>query len=605
LRSRSEGERGRNENGWGSDLVVHIAPVASRWDAVAPVPFLPDAAAKAGVWVEAVATEDGDEVRWDITVTNGGDGVVTSIGLLVVAGLPIDQDSALHLPDRSGAVVDRPWEALAGGTHVLAYPVPASMQFAAFTAAGLTTAVHVEDPTMAYKHLVIDGAQRGLGVRLFPFVEPGQSWRAPTVVQQVTDGGWHAVADRYRRWFRSWAVAPDVSPQVRRFPIIDLDVVRARPIADPYITDVVEDMASGSYRASAARLADLRARGYDGVELGGWFGDGHDTTYPDYEPGPLMGTAEDLADLCAVVKDQGGLLALYLNARVANITNPTYLAHPEWAVRTMDGGPHIEHYGGEAFHTLCPAAPGWQEHLAGVVDTCMRVWHADAVQLDQVGAAPSMLCFDPSHGHTTPATAWAEGYEVMLRRLREVVRAAHPEGWLWVEGAWDGAAQFTDLAQGAFWPAMHATRAWPLLYRYTLPEHPVFGDARMGGVPFWCPTDVRRARVLFDALGDFFVGAAFGGDRGVRATGGDAYWFAADATVVVTVAADPRSTSGAVSVELDPAVIPVVAGAHLAGRAVVAAIDVDIVAQGDRICLSISVPPGEVDAVVLPSEGAE
>jgi hypothetical protein len=37
----------------------------------------------------------------------------------------------------------------------------------------------------------------------------------------------------------------------------------------------------------------------------------------------------------------------------------------------------------------------------------------------------------------------------------------------------------------------------------------------------------------------------------------------------------------------------------------VAAIDVDIVAQGNRICLSIPVPPGEVDAVVLPSEGAE
>ncbi len=63
-----------------------------------------------------------------------------------------------------------------------------------------------------------------------------------------------------------------------------------------------------------------------------------------------------------------------------------------------------------------------------------------------------MLCFDPSHGHRTPATAWAEGHAAFTGRL-EAMLDSRPEFIAWIKGApGRRAGQYVDLSQGGFWP---------------------------------------------------------------------------------------------------------------------------------------------------------
>ena len=50
-----------------------------------------------------------------------------------------------------------------------------------------------------------------------------------------------------------------------------------------------------------------------------------------------------------------------------------------------------------------------------------------------------------------------------------------PEFIAWIEGAWEGAGQYVDLSQGGFWPDLPGAEYFPQMYRYTLPEHPLFG----------------------------------------------------------------------------------------------------------------------------------
>jgi hypothetical protein len=53
-----------------------------------------------------------------------------------------------------------------------------------------------------------------------------------------------------------------------------------------------------------------------------------------------------------------------------------------------------------------------------------------------------------------------------------------------------------DLTQGGFWPFHPAAQVYPALYHYTFPHHPFFGDAILGGVPFWCGGFANPAVVL-------------------------------------------------------------------------------------------------------------
>jgi hypothetical protein len=568
------------------------------------------------------------EVTWSIELVNGARGTVVGVIGPALAGIRDIADGSLYFPDRPGQRLADPWRALSANTLRMEYPVPASMQYVVYAGPDSGTAspsgvrgvaYHVFDREMVYKQLVFGGPDREISVIQYPFVPSGGHWRSPPIVWQALRRDWHEAADRYRGWFRSWAVRTTISAQVRAFPILAGTVVRARPVEDSALHDVVKEQEVGTYAASLEQMRQLKQRGYEGTEFIGWFGKGHDTTYPEFVPAPDMGGIEGLKNAVAGIHKMGLLALFYLNARVANYHSPTLQAHPEWEVQLANGQRTREHYGAENFVVLCPAVSGWQEHMRQQILRVERNYRGDGVQLDQIGAAWSFLCFNPAHGHRTPATAWAEGYSKMLRDSQKEARKINPQFWTWIEGAWEGAGQYVDLSSAGFWQRTPGSVYFPQLYRYTLPEHPMFGDPQMGGVPFWCPTDIQRAKKINDAVGSIFWDGRFMDDIGLSAPqGAEVHWFRQGPRVVLTVKIKLRDAESLdigsgrerpdVTQRLGSATA-ITVGLNLsdlgrktpprAARALAADAPVSVRIENHRLIIPVQVPAGQVEAVLL------
>jgi hypothetical protein len=291
------------------------------------------------------------------------------------------------------------------------------------------------------------------------------------------------------------------------------------------------------------------------------------------------------------------LAVYYLNARLLNVTSKTYRSHPEWAALTQDG-PRREQISTEVFHVACPASPGYQRRLENEVLRVAGRYGGDGVQLDQIGAAWSVLCFDKSHGHRTPAMPWAEGHTRLLKQVRSAMRKAKSDFFCWVEGAWEGASQYVDLSQGGFWPDHPGSEPFPEMCRYTLPEHPQFGDARIGGVPYWCPSDIPRARRINAEASAFFWDGEFRDTLGLSIDNdGEAHWFTKGSRVLVTLF-NPHDGPREFTVRLQTAQINR-SVQHRTAKALASGVEAATSLDAGSIRLSVKVPPRQVEAVVL------
>jgi hypothetical protein len=538
------------------------------------------------------------EVEWRITVENHAPGTVVGVIGPALRGIADQPGGMLYMPNRPGQRMADPWRALAGNVARLAYPVPASMQFVTYAGAAGGVAYHVCDERMVYKELLFGGPDREMSVVQYPFVTPGGRWESPAILWQALRGDWHEAADRYRAWFHTWAAPPQVSPQVRAFPVMGGTVILARPQDDANLHDVMKTQEVGTYAAALVEIKKLKEYGFQGTHLVGWFGQGHDTTYPDYPPSLDMGGPDGLKALVASMHGMGMIATFYLNARLANVASPTLLDHLDWQAKLPNGAIYRDRIGNQSFTLLCPGSRGFQQHLIGEVLKVARDYHGDGVQLDQVGAAGSVLCFDRSHGHTTPATAWAEGYMRMLRDIRKASREVNPRFWTWIEGAWEGAGQFVDASQGGFWADLPGVETFPRLYRYTMPEHIMFGDARMGDIPYWCPTDIHRAMRINAAAGEVFRQGRFMDDVGLTVTpAAEVHWFRDRSRAVLTVVGAGQ-TEQTYALRVDLSALGQTT-APKSAKMLAADKPAPVRIEDGALVAEVTVPPGQVEAVLI------
>ncbi len=547
--------------------------------------------------VTATPNQETREIVWKITLWNHTKGTVVGLTVPPMLGIENLPDGSLYFPDRPGQMLKDPWDKLASASFQLGYPVPASMQYLIYAGLNDGVAFDVLDKSMSYKVFEFGGPDREFAATLYPFIPPGHKWVSPDILWQDLRGDWHVAARRYRAWYDSWAKTPQISSEVRKDPVMGGIVVLARPVKDPNLNDVTKDMETGTYAAALEKARQLHEAGFEGAHLVGWFGQGHDSTYPDYYPTARMGGGKGLVALVDGMHAMHMLATFYLNARLGNVTDPTYLAHPGWAVELADGQ-HVTETYGETFNVLCPAAKGFQTDIIDTVKRIAMDYHGDGVQLDQVGAAQSFLCFDRAHGHSTPATAWAQGYTEMLTGVRSAARKIDPDFWDWIEGAWEGAGQYVDLSQGGFWQAMPDAIYFPQMYRYTIPQDPMFGDARMGGVPYWCPTDIQRAKKIDDAVSPIFWHGEFMDNIGLSSSPQtEVHWFRYKGQVVITVV-NNNDASQDFDVRLELSQLnwkgfPSRAQALASGRYVQ-------ITRGDGyLSFTVSVPAKQVEAVLI------
>ncbi len=550
-----------------------------------------------------IAVQD-DGFSFTAHVSNDDSGVVVGVIMPCLDGMTDAGEGTLYYPDRAGAKIAKPFAALREAAFGRSYPVPLSAQFLTYNTGtdGWLLACH--DTAMSYKELLMGGPERQIRITQFPFVEAGKSATLAPVVLQGYAGDWHIAADRYRAWFDSWR-SPPVSQALSHFPVFGSVVIRARPVEDAYLQDVSKDMEVGTYAAAIPALQRLRAKGIDGVHIVGWHGQGHDTDYPEFRIPDDFGGREGLRAMADSAHAMGLIPGYYTNGRLANTRNPLFLAHPEWLVRLPEGSQVREHYGAECFDVLCPHAAGFIAHLEEIVSDLATNFRAAFIQIDQVGAAAGLLCFDPRHGHRTPATAWVEGYARMLKRLLAAAHRVNPDFWIWTEGNWDFSGQHVALQQGGFWQDHAGMQPFPQLFRYTFPDDLMMGDVMNGGVPFWVKDAQEPAVRFVTAHRDFFARSRFMDNVGLSVDKPqvEARWHLADDAAIIAVR-NPGERAARVTVRLevaewlsDPQII---GGTRLSDG-----VRCPLEREGTAIRMPLELPAGGIDGVVVAWEAGD
>ena len=374
-----------------------------------------------------------------------------------------------------------------------------------------------------------DGPTAAMWIVKYPFAGAGVSWESPALALGIHSGDWHWGADRYRRWFEGWARPPEVPRKVQEMLGGLRELLIKGPggeVAHPY-----ESMVT------LARQVREQPHGVSFL-VAGWMHDGHDTYFPEYVPNPDLGGERALIAALDGVHEQGVAATAYMNGRICNVETDTYRTHGKaWSVLGRAPGLGVnstdffelhenwnkswgDRPGQGWFAVMCPSAKGWQDHLVGEVSRVVGEYGFDGVFLDQPGSYYGELCYNPGHGHDTPASAWGPGLLELFRRVRGEMRTLDPDSILWTEGMNDAFGQYMDygMDKNPLWQPMRIhpdSESFVEMWRYTLPDRIIVNDS--GAYSFAPSNDPVYGDSYLFVLG--VRGLIRGRDRGIEAVG--------------------------------------------------------------------------------------
>ena len=169
------------------------------------------------------------------------------------------------------------------------------------------------------------------------------------------------------------------------------------------------------------------------------------------------------------VHEVGGKALIYINLHIADTASNWYKEHGEsCAIRTAYGSVLHESYGtGLDYVAMCPSASAWQNAIVAAVERT-RKNGVDGYWFDQLMEMPGNLCYNREHGHTTPATAYAEGYDTLFERINALT--AEKDCIYACEGTCDAYLRYIDCC-GLMWARQFGSspQSAPKITRYTLP----------------------------------------------------------------------------------------------------------------------------------------
>jgi hypothetical protein len=346
---------------------------------------------------------------WSLRVATPPDLQVTDVEFPRLTNLRLRRDMRLAVPWCDGVEYDlRP-----GMAYSDVYPsMLVAMQFVALYAAGQGVYVAAHDPQASSKTITARARQDGVEVIINPWPEvsakPGGGWRTgyETAVG-VFRGDWCQAAATYRQfaattpWWRA-AAAPS-SPTWFR----DLDLW------------LLNDASSFSLDTEAvARAGEYFKNVRKGIHWYNWYQySGGDTMscYPDFV------ARDGFPEAVKEVQRAGFRVMPYTDGRLWREDNPTYAAEKadELATRQADGAINEEY---TRCAVVCPWLPRWQSKVADVARRVVSEYGADAVYVDEIGAARAVRCYAAAHGHPLAGGHWwVDGYREMSDALRKAL----------------------------------------------------------------------------------------------------------------------------------------------------------------------------------------
>lgn len=443
-----------------------------------------------------------DETIWKIEIDNQDKYTIREVWFPKIGGIYKIGEDLVILPNQAGDIIRDPIHKfpplgeikkfpasapfgpnLCKLKYRIHYPAQASMQWLDYGTEkeGLYLASY--DKSVAFTGIQfekmitadpVEGSQAlGAFFVKYPFIKPGEKWESPEFVLALHQGDWHVGADKYRSWAYSWMQKCKIPDWVREANGFVLHTLKQQ---DGRVFDDYKDLPR--------ILKEAKKFGVDLLYTLGWWKGGMDGDFPHYDAWDDNSLQQNIAK----VHKEKGRIILYENCRIMNIRLKEYEEYGKnWAVKDMHNVEVREHwewstqypysfrgYGepsmyGETFVIPCPSIKDWHQMLRKYAMKIAETYNADGIEMDQIGLASSLLCFDPEHPHKTPASAFGPGILEMIKTIKESTRRINPEFAILCEGIVDVYAQYTDLhyqLRGARFPAEN----FPELFRYTFPE---------------------------------------------------------------------------------------------------------------------------------------
>lgn len=361
------------------------------------------------------------------------------------------------------------------------YPVPFSMQYVALFNDDVSLYFGVHDENADYKEYRL-GQKKGesgyhplLSVTMWPFLSRG-TYCSPEVVVGVFQGGWHEAADRYRTFLEDAGWIREKGGMVRKLTGWYPATINMYP--DSYRSSYVLEPGAAAPNGLPQLAREADALGVDMLHVLGWHLNGFDSRYPDYEFDPVLGGEEGFRRAAEEIHKQGDRVMMYMNNHISETQSRWFsedddgngLCNGEQdGLRSAKGKLYYEDYGtGLSYVAMCPAAGSWRKALCAAAAR-LRDCGTDALWFDQMMEMPAVLCFDRNHGHTTPATAFSEGYRMMMEEMQALMEK-DGDYLFAVEGVCDAYMQYIDVA-GMMWARLLGfdSESRPEVTRYTLP----------------------------------------------------------------------------------------------------------------------------------------
>ncbi len=241
----------------------------------------------------------------------------------------------------------------------------------------------------------------------FPRILTNQVWEAPSLVFGAYAGGdWHKAADKFSTWWYSWAKTPAMPNWVKSIGGMTLGM------------SFYEDNALQSNKAmlEKTRLA-TDISWYHGA---GWIRGTTECWYPEQ----MYPSNEEIRSFRQVTDDMrqnGGRSSIYTNTLMLSRATSEYeLWGRDLTTTSFEGDPWFSEHDAH-HHPMALPYPNevWAERYCQIMEKPVMMGRPDMLYMDQLGAVPSHIDFDPDKHHHKNYGEWTTGSAKFLEVVRK------------------------------------------------------------------------------------------------------------------------------------------------------------------------------------------
>ncbi|MBE6928782.1 MAG: hypothetical protein E7463_00745 [Ruminococcaceae bacterium] len=301
----------------------------------------------------------------------------------------------------------------------------------------------------------------------YPAVYPGETVRYDGFVLAGFDGDWHQACNFYRAWAdSSWN-----QPVNRQEGFKSINgwqrIILKHQYGEIFHT---YDELPAMYRAGAAC-------GLNMILLFGWWQEGMDNGYPNYQPDPALGGAEKLKRAIEEINALGGIVILYANGHLIDVSTDYYKTEGiHHTMKDIELNVYQEFYrfsnnasilrsGHKTFATGCYGAKAWRDKLVEIEQRHLALG-SNGTFFDQIGSN-FRFCFDRTHDH---ANRIDEDPQLRLDAVKHMRSLLGENEYFGTEHTIDRLAMQMDFIHGCGFAQSFSEDAFPALFRYTYPD---------------------------------------------------------------------------------------------------------------------------------------